>query len=137
MVATKRILLVDDDSDFRIAVSALLEAEGYAVLTAASGQEALTLISAEHPDLIILDIMMEHEWAGYEINQAVKFGPDENTSSIPILMVSSIQVDPAALFYRATEVGMITPDGYMTKPLDIPQFLSRVRSFLGDNKVAP
>jgi DNA-binding response OmpR family regulator len=45
-------------------------------------------------------------------------------------MVSSIQVDPATLFSRATEVELVTPDAYLTKPLSIPQFLEQVRSLL-------
>jgi CheY-like chemotaxis protein len=130
MAAGRNILIVDDDSDFRAAISAVLEGAGYRVTAAASGSEGLARARAERPDLIILDIMMEHEWAGYEVNQQLKFGSGD-TSAIPILMVSSVQTDPATLFSRSTEAGMITPDSYLTKPLDIPQFLARVRSLLG------
>jgi DNA-binding response OmpR family regulator len=131
MQIKKKILIVDDDADYRTSVRAILESEGYAVIAAASGKEGLSAARVEKPDLIILDVMMEHEWAGYEINQAVKYGADDAVKSIPILMVSSIPTDPATLFYRATEAGMVTPDGYLTKPIDIPEFLARVRSFVG------
>lgn len=125
------ILIIDDDSDFRASVSVVLEAQGYRVIGAASAREGLAKIAAEQPNLIILDIMMEHDSAGYEVNQAVKFRDDYQLShDIPILMVSSIPLDPATRFDRAAEVGMITPDCYMTKPLNFSEFVAQVRSLL-------
>ena len=130
MVSKERmILIVDDDPDFRASTAAVLESQGYKVETAESGKEGLAKFSSEPPDLVILDIMMEYDSAGYEVNQAIKFR-EEFARNIPILMVSSIQVDPATLFSRATEVELITPDAYLTKPLDIPQFLEQVRTLL-------
>ena len=125
----KMILIVDDDPDFRASTTAVLESQGYKVIAAASGKEALAKLLSEPPDLVILDVMMEYDSAGYEVNQAIKYR-EEFPRDIPILMVSSIQVDPATLFSRATEVELVTPDAYLTKPLSIPQFLEQVRSLL-------
>jgi CheY-like chemotaxis protein len=126
-----KVLIIDDDADFRASLTEVLEGEGYIVLAAASAREGLSKIASEPPDLIVLDIIMEYDSAGYEVNQAVKFR-DEYLSErdIPILMVSSIQIDPATLYSRAAEVMMVTPDAYLTKPLDIPVFLNRVRCLL-------
>ena len=131
MTTGEKILIVDDDADFRASLTELLESEGYTVLCAASAREGLSKIVSDSPDLIVLDIIMEYETAGYEVNQAVKFRDEYILKkNIPILMVSSIQFDPATLYSRASEVAMITPDAYLTKPLDIPAFLDRVRSLL-------
>jgi CheY-like chemotaxis protein len=125
------ILVIDDDSDFRASVTVVLEAQGYRVISAASAKEGLAKIAADQPDLVILDIMMEHDSAGYEVNQAVKFREDyQLTHDIPIMMVSSIPLDPATRFDRAAEVGMITPDCYMTKPLNLSAFVEQVRGLL-------
>ena len=126
------ILLVDDDDDFCASTTALLESEGYVVSRAKSGKEALAKIGREVlPDLIVLDIMMENIWAGYEVNQAIKFGGSvSGATRIPIVMVSSVSLDPTERFRGASEVGMITPDDYLTKPLDIPHFLGTLRSLL-------
>jgi len=130
-----RILIVDDDADFRASLTAVLECEGYRVCAAASAREGLMRIASEPPDLIILDIIMEYDCAGYEVNQAVKFRDEFALErDIPILMVSSIQLDPATLYARAAEVEMITPDAYLTKPLDIPGFLKRVRDLLSASR---
>jgi CheY-like chemotaxis protein len=126
-----RILIIDDDADFRASLTEVLEREGYSVLGAASAQEGLSKIVSEPPDLIILDIIMEHNCAGYEVNQAIKFRDEYlQERNIPILMVSSIQIDPATLYSRAAEAVMITPDAYLTKPLNLPVFLDRVRDLL-------
>jgi CheY-like chemotaxis protein len=135
--AARRILIVDDDADFRESTKALLEACGYDVATAPTGRAGLAALGSSPPDLIVVDVMMEYDGAGYEVTQAVKFGTGfESLRHIPIVMVSSIEVDPATRFRTAGEVQMITPNVYLTKPLDISRFLSEVRGLLGDTQPA-
>jgi CheY-like chemotaxis protein len=130
-----KILIIDDDADFRASVTAALESDGYRVLNAASAQEGLAKIVGEPPDLIVLDVIMEYDSAGYEVNQAIKFRDEYLAErNIPILMVSSIQVDPGTLYGRAAEVLTITPDAYMTKPLNFPAFLDQVRGLLAAHR---
>jgi len=75
--------------------------------------------------------MMEHDSAGYEVNQALKFRDEFRLArSVPIIMVSSIPLDPVTRFDRAAEVGMITPDYYLTKPLNLDAFVSQVQKLL-------
>jgi DNA-binding response OmpR family regulator len=133
----KRILIIDDDKDFCTSVRAVLEGAGYQVSVASNGRQGIERVQTEKPDLVVLDIMMEHDWAGYEVNQAMKFGPDSSLEAIPILMVSSVEVDPHTRFNRATEWGMIQPDSYMTKPLDIPEFVRRVSEMIQKHSGSP
>jgi CheY-like chemotaxis protein len=129
---TKTVLVIDDDRDFTTAVAAILEREGYEVVVADSGQEGLRQLRACHPDLIILDIMMETTTEGYGVNEAIKYSDEYQAyQTTPILMVSSIAESPDDLFPRAPETDMIRPDRYLTKPLDIPVFLEVVRKALG------
>ncbi len=127
----KLILIVDDDVDFRDSVTVVLEAQGYKVAGVGSAKQALASISVSRPDLVVLDIMMECDSSGYEVNQAIKFRDEfQLARNIPILMVSSIPLEPAARFDRSAEVQMITPDFYMTKPLNFNAFLEKVRLLL-------
>ncbi|HSL22540.1 MAG TPA: response regulator [Vicinamibacterales bacterium] len=131
--ATRRILVIDDDADFVASTAALLEAHGYGVLRARSGREGLELMMKEHPDLVIVDIMMENEWAGYEVNEAIKFAPGfECVRHVPVVMVSSITLDPATRFSHSEEVDLVTPNLYLTKPLDLPRFISEIEGLLGE-----
>ena len=128
-----RVLVIDDDADFVASISTLLESQGYAVSSARSGKEGLEKVRAEPPDLIVLDVMMENDWSGYGVNQAVKFGQGfECFRHIPILMVSSVESPPSIQFSMAGEVDMVTPNSYLTKPVDVTAFLQEVRALLGN-----
>ena len=82
------VLIVDDDADFRASTKTLLEAYGYEVSTAATGKDGLQAIRDNPPDLLVVDVMMEYDGAGYEVNQAVKFGRDfEALRHIPVVML--------------------------------------------------
>ena len=132
MAAVAKILVIDDDADYRASTRALLEGEGYEVLEAPSGHDGLEAARTHRPDLIVLDIMMESPVEGYSVVQALKFREEyEDLAEIPVVMVSSVQQDPASLFPMAGELSMVTPDAYFTKPLDIPRFLQFVQRVLG------
>lgn len=132
MSERQKILIIDDDEDFRISIGTLLKSHNYEVLEAESGKRGLEMIKSEKPDLIVLDIMMETIDEGYLINQVIKFQKEyEEYKNLPILMVSSIQQDPLSRFPKAAgEVEMIMPDYYLTKPVDIPKFLDMVKKLL-------
>jgi len=133
--AKRRVLVVDDDADFVASISTLLESQGYCVSSARSGKEGLEKLRAESPDLIVLDVVMEDDSSGYAVNQAVKFSQGfECFRHVPILMVSSIPTAPATRFSMAGEVDMVTPNSYLTKPVDITAFLGEVRALLGDQE---
>ncbi len=126
-----KVLVIDDDVDFRASVRFLLENHDIAVCEADSGKEGLRKVVEYHPDVILLDIMMECCSEGYGVNQTIKYQDAyAEYRNVPIIMVSSIQETPDELFPRAPEVEMIRPDLYITKPLDIPKFLEMVESTL-------
>lgn len=128
MATGARVLMIDDDADFRESVRTVLESNGYEVFEAATGKEGLQKLVEHKPGLIILDIMMECCTEGYGVNQAIKYQDAfEGYRNIPIVMVSSIEQSPDERFPMAGELDMIRPDLYMTKPLDIPKFLEVVR----------
>jgi DNA-binding response OmpR family regulator len=84
---TPRILAVDDDKDMLMMLRVGLEAEGYEVLTATRGMEALERARADMPDLILLDVMMP-QMDGFEVLSNLK--QDETTSAIPVIMVTAV-----------------------------------------------
>ena len=124
MNGSLKILVIDDDQDFRVSVRSLLESQGYVVLEAASGKDGLRKVVEQKPDIIVLDIMMECDVEGYGVNQAIKYQDAyAEYRDIPIIMTSSIELSPDERYPMAGELDMIRPDFYLTKPLDIPKFL--------------
>lgn len=133
----KKILIIDDDKDYCRSVQALLEREGYEVSCANSGSQGLEMAISVKPDLIVLDVMMENMWAGYEVSQTLKFRSGyESVGRVPIVMVSSIEEHPAERFARSSDPTMVGPDVYLTKPLEVKVFVEIVRSLLKSEPAA-
>lgn len=86
----KKILIVDDEADIRDALSSILKAEGYKVITSDNKKEALKLANAALPDLAILDVMMATHYEGFELAKDLIDDPECN--DIPILLHTSIEV---------------------------------------------
>jgi CheY-like chemotaxis protein len=82
-----RILIVEDDRILRRAAETTLKREGYRVVTAADGEEALTAARAEPPDLILLDLIMPR-MQGFDVLRALK--QDERTALIPVIVLSNL-----------------------------------------------
>ena len=82
----KRILLVDDEEDILDFLELILEEQGYSVIKANSGTEALAAAQVDRPDLILLDIMMP-EMDGWEVLKLLK--ADEEVSHIPVAMLTA------------------------------------------------
>ncbi len=119
-----RVLIIDDDEDFKASVRVLLEGQGYTVFAADSAREGLAALATYEPDAILLDVMMEDDFAGYGVSQAIRHKEElARFRTLPIIMVSSVPVSPDERFAMSGDVGMIRPDIYLTKPLNIPEFL--------------
>jgi len=104
----KKILVCDDEPYILMALTDAVEMEGYDCVTAVNGKEALQKAREEHPDLIMLDIMMPF-MDGYEVCRELKADP--TTRDIPVIMLTakSQQLD----IQKGKEVGA---DDYITKP---------------------
>lgn len=130
-----KVLIIDDDSDFRAAVKSLLETHRYTVLEAASGHEGLQMVLEQKPDVILCDIMMESTVEGYSFTHALKYRDEyADFRKVPLFMISSIDQTPDERFPMSPEVDLIRPDGYLTKPLDIQQLLRLLEKAVGTTK---
>jgi CheY-like chemotaxis protein len=85
----QKMLVVDDDIDFQEATTTLLEAKGYAVVTASNGEEGYQKAKTEKPNLMLLDVMMAHDNEGFEVARKLK--EDPATKDIPIIMITAIK----------------------------------------------
>jgi CheY-like chemotaxis protein len=118
----EKILLVDDDMDTLRLVGLMLQRQGYEVRVASSGQQALGMVQAETPDLILLDIMMP-EMDGYEVARRLR--SDLATSEIPIIMFTAkTQVDDKVMGFEAGA------DDYLTKPTQPRELFAHMKAVL-------
>ncbi|RED83239.1 MULTISPECIES: response regulator transcription factor [Cohnella] len=114
-----KILIADDDFEIAQLIKIYLNNEGYQVLTASNGREAMNLIAKESIQLIILDVMMP-EMDGLEVVRAVRA-----EHGIPILMLSAKTEDIDKILGLTTGA-----DDYMVKPFNALELIARVKSLL-------
>lgn len=119
------ILVVDDDKNTRLLLNAVLESEGYKVICAKDGAEALDIMDENHIDLVVLDIMMPN-MDGYEFTKELRAANND----LPILMVSAKQL-PA----DRKQGFLVGTDDYMTKPVDDEEMLLRIKALLRRAKI--
>ena len=118
---TARIVVVDDmPANVRL-LEAVLEPAGFSVISASSGPEALEVVAAELPDLVLLDVQMSG-MNGYEVCRRIR--ENETTALIPVVMVTSHDSEARIDGIRAGA------DDFVTKPFDHQELLLRVRSLV-------
>ena len=118
----RSVLIVDDIAGSARLIASLLAPDGHAVRAACDGAEALRLIRADPPDLVLMDVMMPH-MNGFEACRAIK--EDRSTRLIPVVLVTSL--DDTANRIRGIEAGA---DDFISKPFNAHELRARVRSLL-------
>jgi DNA-binding response OmpR family regulator len=116
---TTKIVTADDDPQLLRLVARNLQLEGYEVLTASDGQQALSLVEEHLPDLVLLDVMMP-KLDGFSVCQRIR-----EFSSLPIMILTARGQDQDKV--RGLDLGA---DDYLTKPFSVEELLARVRAVL-------
>jgi DNA-binding response OmpR family regulator len=125
---TGRIVVADDEPDIRRLVSFTLRRRGYEVLEADNGEDALALVTAERPHLVVLDVMMPR-MTGHEVARALRAHPE--TAAIPILMVSAKGQEVEVRDGLASGAS-----GYLIKPFAPRDLADRVGSLLAERRAS-
>jgi DNA-binding response OmpR family regulator len=113
----RTILVVDDETTLRETLVEALEAEGFRVVSAADGREALTVFRAERPDLVLLDLMLP-ELSGIEVCRIIRA-----ESGVPIVMLTAKDSELDKVV--GLELGA---DDYVTKPFSLRELSARIRA---------
>ncbi len=128
----QKILLVEDNPDMVVALRMPLEASGYQVFVAASGQDALRLVKELDPALILLDVMLETSTAGFQVSLQLR-SPDPKSQyaayrHIPILMLTAIHTTTSLRF--GPDEAYLPVDDFVDKPVDPDVLLEKVRALI-------
>lgn len=127
MVDKIRVLLVDDDPDFIEANSIVLEASGFEVLSASSGADGLRMVKEENPDVVILDVMMEHTDEGFAVARRIR---SRLRSNVPIIMLTSVGKVTGYDFNPEENPDFFPVDIFLEKPVPPAILVNRVREVL-------
>jgi len=118
----KEILIVDDEPSIVVPIQFLMEQQGYSVLVAANGEDALDAIYKYKPDLILLDIMLPRI-DGYEVCEIVRLNPEYRDIKIIFLTAKGREVEIA----KGLALGA---DAYITKPFSNTELVAKVKELL-------
>jgi two-component system, OmpR family, phosphate regulon response regulator PhoB len=120
--AAKSILVVEDEDNIALALEHLMRREGYTLQRVANGADAMPAITRDHPDLVLLDVMLP-EVSGYEICQNVRMDPE--LSAVKILMMTA----RGSAMERRKGLAM-GADGFISKPFELKELRAEVRRIL-------
>jgi len=125
-----RILIVEDDADFVESMRLPLEANSHDVECAENGEAGLQKVKEFEPDLIILDVMMETDTAGfhvaYQLRDADPSSEYAEYSKIPILMITSISEKAGMMFDPEVDQEFLPVDDFVEKPIKPDDLLEKV-----------
>lgn len=111
-----KVVVVDDDRDYLFTMETFLKRNDFNVFTADNGKDGIDLIKNQQPDVILLDVMMETLFSGYEVCKAVRSDPDVEFT--PIVGISGMGDDIGVKYEQYRDEKYFTPDIFVEKPVD-------------------
>ena len=124
MQKSLKIVIVDDNTDFLFTMETFLQRNSFEVLTAEDGQKGFEMIRKERPDLILLDIMMETLFSGFEVCKQLR--SDDNLKDIPIIGISAMRDELDVGFRQWPDYDYFSPDAFLDKPVDKQRLLQLI-----------
>jgi len=123
---SSKIMVVDDEPDTVGLVTLVLESEGYEIMPAYNGKDALDMLNDTKPDLILLDIMMP-DIDGWDVYRSIR--ENNETKDIPVVMLTA----KAQSIDKMIGLHVIGADGYITKPFGRRELVDGVKKHLKEN----
>ncbi len=128
-----KIIMIDDNPDFRFTMETFLKRNGYETLTAEDGQKGIELIEKERPDLILLDVMMESLYTGLDVCKKVRTNPD--LKDIPIIGISGMADELGVQVEKWGDEDYFNVDEFFDKPVDKEKLLSKIKELLEEGLI--
>jgi len=122
----EKILIVDDDTDFVFFTKTILEQNGYEVISAGTGNQGMTILARENPQLVILDVIMSSVLDGFTMSR--RMAEDPAFKDIPIIMVTSIANTDYSTLFPADENANI--NAFLTKPINPTELIGKIKEIL-------
>ena len=124
MAKSHKIVIVDDNTDFLFTMHTFLRRNGFEVLTADDGQKGIELIRKERPDVILLDIMMETLFSGFEVCKQIR--SDDDLKNIPVIGISAMGDELNINYSEWPDYDYFRPNAFLDKPVDRQRLLRMI-----------
>ena len=129
-----KILIIDDDADAVDLIRIALEANSYDVFSAGNGTEGLKLVKEIHPDLIILDVMMDTATEGFQVSYQLKSNDPKSEyrefCRTPIIMMTGVSQQMHMKFSPKQDGDYLPVDEFLEKPVRVDPLLEKIKKLL-------
>lgn len=123
-----KIVIVDDNTDYLFTMKTFLSRNGFEVETAPDGQTGIELIKKERPNLVMLDVMMETTFSGFEVCRQIRNDPElKNT---PIIGITGMEDELGLKFDKYDDAEYFSPDVFFDKPVDKDALLEKIKELI-------
>ena len=130
----RKALIVDDEADLRLVLGEFLREEGWSVLEAEDGDDALWQAISKHPDVIILDVMMREREDGFGVYRELR--GDRRTEHIPVIFLTAFNELELGIPHTGATVaerfGVPEPEGFLNKPFDMEEVRAALAAVFGE-----
>jgi DNA-binding response OmpR family regulator len=130
-----KILIVDDDPDFLLAVQMVLEAHDFAVDTATTPEEGVSKVLGTEPDLVILDVMMPTGYEGFDVAREIR--EKHGLVDLPVVILTSVHSTKKVPYRFAPDEEYLPVDVFLDKPIEPEQLVEMVQETLGERREDP
>lgn len=134
-VVVPKIFVIDDDEDHLLATQLALEAHGFEVYTTTDAGEGIEKVLSDPPDLLILDVIMETAYQGFEVARALR--EQHQVRELPIIMLSNIHSLKKVPYRFAPDETYLPVDLFLDKPVDEEVLVRTIRDVLGELREEP
>ena len=130
-----KILVIDDDADFLLAVRMALEAHNFEMEEARTPEEGISKVLSVNPDLVILDVMMPTGYEGFDVAREIR--EKHKLIDLPIFMLTSVHSVKKVPYRFAPDEDYLPVDVFLDKPIEPEQLVDTVQEILGERREEP
>ncbi len=130
-----KILIIDDDPDFRQICRMALESAGFDVLEEGDPDTGFESVKTGKPDLVILDVLMPSDYEGFEVARRIR--EELNLIALPILMLSAVHEVKETPYRFKPDQNFLPVDAFLDKPVPPETLLRKVHEMLGTHREEP
>ena len=123
-----KVVIIDDNPDFLFTMETFLERNGFDAITAEDGKKGLEIIEQEKPDIILLDVMMETLFSGFEVCKRVRTNPQ--LKDTPIIGISGMSDEIGVKYDKNRDEEYFSPDEFFEKPVDREKLLEKMNNLV-------
>jgi DNA-binding response OmpR family regulator len=130
-----KILVIDDDADFLLAMQMVLKANGFEMETATTPKEGIDKVLSTRPDLVVLDVMMPTGYEGFAVARDIR--EKHSLTQLPVVILTNVHGAREVPYRFAPDKDYLPVDVFLDKPIEPDMLVDTIRGLLGEAREEP